>query len=73
MTSAFIKVDARQDKFRKTYTFLSTKKTILGMGRLGSVTDALDLSTSCAWNTEQYNFYKAVKRFYSIQTPQGAT
>jgi hypothetical protein len=24
-----VKVDAKQDKFRKTYTFLSTQKTIL--------------------------------------------
>jgi hypothetical protein len=28
MTSAFVKVDAKQDKFRKTYTLLSTHKCI---------------------------------------------
>jgi hypothetical protein len=34
MTSAFVKVDAKQDKFRKTYTFLSTEKMVLGWENL---------------------------------------
>jgi hypothetical protein len=33
MTSAFVKVDAKQDKFRKAYTFLSTNK-IYAAGRM---------------------------------------
>jgi hypothetical protein len=28
MTSAFVKFDAKQDKFKKTYTFLSKQKNL---------------------------------------------
>jgi hypothetical protein len=39
MTSAFVKVDAKQDKFRKTYTCLSTEKTpsLVGEGLLSEI------------------------------------
>jgi hypothetical protein len=43
MTSAFVKVDAKQDKFRKTYTFLSTEKGVSIVQLSPQVLQAMEL------------------------------